>query len=287
MTIIITHPGSAHLDDFLSTCLVLSRAGDIEEVHRREPTQEEINDPSIWKLDVGDMHEPDLKCYDHHQYAMNDCTLSLLLKEWGLLEKALTVHTWLKIAIANDVGGAREVTKILNISYTAIECLSSYVERTVLNLFQKQKTFTKGTALFSLMNIIGRRFFTEIDEYFTLREALEGKIEFLRIKKVPIVSCYKDFPFSRTLVRLLNEKKREVFHDEKGGIAIYPNIRPPGTIALSRYHDDKRVDFTRISHYEKVKFAHPQGFFASLEPLSEYELEQYIKDAIVGKDNSS
>ena len=118
-------------------------------------------------------------------------------------------------------------------------------------------------------------------------EELEGKIEFLRIKNVPVISCYKDVTFSRTLVRILNEKKREVFHDEKGGIAIYPNTRPPGTIALSRYHDDKRIDFTRISHYEKVTFAHPQGFFASVEPLSEYELEQYIKDAIVGKDSSS
>ena len=71
MTIIITHPGSAHLDDFLSMCLVLYRAEDIEKVHRREPTQEEINDLSIWKLDVDDMHEPDLNCYEHHQYAMN------------------------------------------------------------------------------------------------------------------------------------------------------------------------------------------------------------------------
>ena len=234
MTITITHPGSAHLDDFLSTCLVIYRAGNIEEVHRREPTQEEINDPSIWKLDVGDKHEPELNCYDHHQYAMDDCTLSLLLKEWGLLDKALKVHTWLQIVIANDVGGAREVTKILNVSYTTIERLSSYVERAVLDLFQKKKKLKKGTALFSLMKIIGQKFFTEIDEYFTLKKQLEGKIEFLRIKNLPIVSCYKDIAFSRTLVRLLNEKKREVFQDEKGGIAIYPNTRPPGTIALSR-----------------------------------------------------
>jgi hypothetical protein len=282
MTIIITHPGSAHLDDFLSTCLVIFRAGDVEEVYRREPTQEEINDPSIWKLDVGDNHDSDLKCYDHHQYAMNDCTLSLLLKEWELLDKALEVHTWLKTVIANDVGGSKEVARLLNVSYTALEHLDSFVERTVLDIFQKKKKFTKGSALFSLMKIIGRRFFRQIDQYYTLKEELEGKVEFYRIKNVPIVSCYKDVKYSRMLIRLLNEKKREAFQDEKGGIAIYPNNRPPGTIALSRYHDDKRVDFTRISHYEKVNFAHPKGFFASVEPLSDYELQQYIKDAIKG-----
>lgn len=283
MTIIITHPGSAHIDDLLSTCLVIYRAGDIEEVHRREPTQEEINDSSIWKLDVGDKHEPDLNCYDHHQYDMDDCTLSLLLKEWGVLDKALEVHTWLRIVIANDAKGPREVTKILNISFTALGSLHSFVERTVLDLFQKKEKIRKGTALFSLMKIIGKNFFWQIEQYYSLREEIEGKIEFLRIKNVPIISCYKECEFSPMLLRLLNEKKREAFQDERGGIAIYPNNRPPGMIALSRYQDDKRVDFTRISNHEKVIFAHPQGFFASVESLSEYELEQYIKDAIKGE----
>ena len=148
MTIIITHPGSAHLDDFLSTCMVIYRAGDIEEIHRREPTQEEINNPTIWKLDVGDKHEPDINCYDHHQYAMNDCTLSLLLKEWDLLDKALKVHTWLKIAIANDVKGPREVTRLLDISYTALGSLDSFVERTILEIFQKKKNLRREQHFF-------------------------------------------------------------------------------------------------------------------------------------------
>ena len=86
-------------------------------MHRREPSEEEIADPSIWKLDVGDNFDPDKKCYDHHQRIMDDCALSLLLKDWGLWDKAVRVHGWLKIAVANDTKGPKAVTKILNISY--------------------------------------------------------------------------------------------------------------------------------------------------------------------------
>ncbi len=281
---IITHPGSAHLDDFLSCCLVIHKSGDIEEIHRREPNHEEINDPSIWTLDVGDKFDPDMKCYDHHQIVMDDCTLSLLLKDWELWEKAIKVHDWLEIAVANDTKGPKEVTRRLNISYTALRQLDSFIERTILVLFEKSKVIRKGNALFSLMRIIGKKFFMLIDEYFKIRKEIEDKIEFKKIKEVPVIFCYKNIKFSSMLVRILNEKKREILKGERGGILVYPNNRPPGSIALRRHDDDNRVDFTRISKHEKVLFAHLHGFFASLEPMSDYELEQYIKDAIKSKE---
>jgi len=283
MKIIITHPGTAHLDDFLSTCLVIYKSGDIEEVHRREPSDDEINDSSIYKLDVGDKHDPDIKCYDHHQIIMNDCALSLILQDWKLWDKAIKVHNWLTIAVANDTKGPKEVAKLLNVSYTALGRLDSFIERTILDLFKKKKIVKKGSALFSLMKIIGQRFFSQIDDYFKTLKDIEEKIEYKKIKGVLVTFCYKNVEHSNMLVRILNEKKREMWSDEKGGIVVYPNNRPYGTIALSRVNNDKRVDFSRISNYEKVKFAHPQGFFASLEPMSDYELEQYINEAIKGQ----
>lgn len=286
MNIIITHPGTAHLDDFLSTCLVIYKMGDIEEVHRKEPTREEINDSSIWKLDVGNKHDPDMKCFDHHQIVMDDCTLSLLLKNWELWEKAVKVYNWLKIAVAKDTKGPKEVIKLLNISYTALGSLDSFIERTILNLFQKREIIKKGSVIFSLMKVIGKQFFMLIDEYYKTIKAIERKIEFKRIKGVIVVFCYKNVKHSNMLVRILNEKKKEMWQDERGGIAVYPNNRPHGTIALRRYNDDKRVDFSKISKYEKVNYAHPQGFFVSLEPMSDYELEQYIEDAIKGNQES-
>ena len=77
MALIITHPGSAHLDDFLSCCLVVNKSGNIKKIKRKEPNQAEIKDLAIWKLDVGETSDPDMKCFDHHQDGMNDeCALS-------------------------------------------------------------------------------------------------------------------------------------------------------------------------------------------------------------------
>ncbi len=84
------------------------------------------------------------------------------------------------------------------------------------------------------------------------------------------------------LLRVLNDKKREIWPDDSGGIVVYPNNRIPGTIALRKYNNDDRVDFLNISQYDKVIFAHPKGFFISVEPMSDNELEKYIDDSIKG-----
>ena len=152
MALIITHPGSSHLDDFLSCCLVVSRSGNIKKIKRKEPDLGEIKNPIIWKLDVGEIHDSDLKCFDHHQAGMDEeCTLSLLLKNWELWSVANNIHNWLKIVVIKDTLGPKEVTKQLEISFKAMGALDSFVERSVLNFFNKQKEIVKGSFLFSLM----------------------------------------------------------------------------------------------------------------------------------------
>jgi hypothetical protein len=81
------------------------------------------------------------------------------------------------------------------------------------------------------------------------------------------------------LMKALKDKKEEKWGF--GGIGIYPNNRPEGSIAAMRFEDDERVDFTRIADYEKVIFAHSNGFLVALEEnISKKELEKYIGDAI-------
>ncbi|MBY8982655.1 MAG: MYG1 family protein [Candidatus Lokiarchaeota archaeon] len=109
MTIIITHPGSAHLDDFLSCCLVMYKYKDVDEIRRKEPLRVDINDPNIWVLDVGEKHDPNLKCFDHHQNDIEDSTLSLLLKDWNYWEKAKKVYKWLEVSVLLDARGPKEV----------------------------------------------------------------------------------------------------------------------------------------------------------------------------------
>ena len=281
MAIIITHPGSAHLDDFLSCCLVMNKSGNIKKIKRSEPNKAEIKDPTIWKLDVGEKFDPEIKCFDHHQDDIDeDCTLSLLLKYWGSWSIANKVHNWLKIVVINDTIGPEEVTKQLEISYKAMGALDSFVERTILDLFKKEKEINKGSFLFSLMEIIGQNFFALIDEYVTVFGEVKGKLVYKTIKGVQSIFCYKGLNHSSTLTRIIRDRMKEKWPDLKGGIAVYPNKRVKDTIAIMRYHNDKRVDFSRISNYDKVVYSHPKGFFISVEQMTEDQLEQYIKDAI-------
>lgn len=138
MVLIITHPGSAHLDDFLSCCLVIAKKGNVKKIKRKEPDYGEIKNPIIWKLDVGEKYDPDTKCFDHHQDEIdNDCTLSLLLKNWSLWSIASEVHKWLNIVVINDTVGPEGITRQLKISYKAMGALDSFVERSILDEFKK------------------------------------------------------------------------------------------------------------------------------------------------------
>lgn len=280
MTIIITHPGSAHFDEFLSCCLVMHKFKDIDEIRRKEPAKSDINDPNIWVLDVGGKHDPSLKCYDHHQVDMDDCTLSLLFKEWNLWEKAKEVYKWLEVSVLLDAQGHKEVCRFLNIDSNAIASLDSFIERTILHFFQEEEKINSKHILFSLMREFGKYFFVTIREYHKVLEQVEKKTEFKRIKDVLITLCYKDLKHSNHVAFLMREKRRERYPDEKGGIFIYPNKRVPGTIALKRFMDDERVDFRRLSDCKEVVYVHPKGFFASVKAMSDDELEQYIERAI-------
>ena len=59
-TLIITHPGSAHFDEVTAISFILAVHSDTAfRVERREPSEEELADPGIWVVDVGDRYEPE------------------------------------------------------------------------------------------------------------------------------------------------------------------------------------------------------------------------------------
>ena len=64
--LIVTHPGGAHKDDFLACCLLAHLHG--SPIQRREPTSEDLANPSICVVDVGGEHDAQLNNFDHHQF---------------------------------------------------------------------------------------------------------------------------------------------------------------------------------------------------------------------------
>lgn len=274
---IITHSGRAHLDDFLSCCLVINRDLECLLIHRRDPTKEEIEDPEIWKLDIGKGLRPDSKLYDHHQEDMDDCTLSLLLKDWGEWERAKITFLWLETMVMLDSRGVRKTLKHLNMPPPTLAFFDSFVERSMLRLFSKKNIIKKNTLLFKLMRFIGKMFFEEMDEYQSAINLVEKNTEFKEIQDVPVIQYIKKL--TPSLDRVLREKKKAKWG--YGGIVIFPNDRPMGSIAVKRYDEDERVDFRKLSESdENIIFIHKSGFFAVFKAMCDYELDQYIKGAI-------
>ena len=50
--LIITHPGSAHKDDFLACCVLIAESP--VSIHRKDPDSEDLDDSSVAVIDVGD-----------------------------------------------------------------------------------------------------------------------------------------------------------------------------------------------------------------------------------------
>ncbi len=293
MVKIIVHEGNAHLDEFLSACIVIYNEGDINIIYRRSPTLDELNNSIDWKIDIGKKFSPSKRQFDHHlsvflktellPYNVNtlsDCSFSLLLKHYGVWEKALEVYKWLPVVVMLDVRGTKVTEEQFGISRYAITSLDSFVERSILDIFERKKVIEKKSFLFQLMKFIGKLFFHKIDEYFKMYKTANKHAEIYSVNGVPIIKyLYKTY-YSDQLIRVLGIIKRDSFPYDKGGIAILPNKRPKGSIGLKRFNDDNRVDFRRIKDYEKVVYVHHNGFFAVIENICDDKLAVYIEDSI-------
>ena len=110
--LIVTHPGGAHKDDFLACSLLLNFWP--VTVLRRDPTDEELEDPTVCVVDIGHRHEPAKMNFDHHQFSNEHpptCSLSLALQHLKLYEDAKQFCAWLEPAEFFDCLGGRETAR--------------------------------------------------------------------------------------------------------------------------------------------------------------------------------
>ena len=94
---IITHPGGAHKDDFLACSVLLSNHS--VSIFRRDPTEQELEDPEVAVVDIGHQHDPQLNNFDHHQLPRDHeptCALSLVLQKFEIYEDTKEFCSWLE-----------------------------------------------------------------------------------------------------------------------------------------------------------------------------------------------
>ena len=265
---ILTHPGGAHKDDFLACCLMLSQQP--VPVLRREPTPEDLADPGICVIDVGGEHVPERLNFDHHQFHRNlapTCSLSLVLQHLGLYEDARAFCTWLEPAEWFDARGPKQTAEWLGVDRDIIHRLNSPIDITMLRRFALASSLEAGDPLWEIMRFIGedlvdylrsmRDRLDFIEEHSEFWE-LESEGECFRALFLPRTNPLPDDP-SMGLGQFIYSKGME----SKIAALVYPDRRGPG-YGLTRFQDNPRLDFTRITDYADVHFTHAGGFVAKV-----------------------
>jgi hypothetical protein len=283
MKAILTHPGSAHKDDFLACCLFIARHG--LPVWRRDPEPSDLDDPGILVVDVGGEHEPDRGNFDHHQFPAEHepiCSLSLVLQHLGLYEDARAFCEWLEPAEWFDSRGPFATADWLGIERSVVNRLNSPVDITLLRRFAQKRELEPGDPVWEVMRMVGEDLFMYLR---SLRERLDyvsahasvlevaGEGRVVKILYMPRTDPMPDDP-SSGLGRYIEQI------GEKIDWLIYPDRRGPG-FGLSRHEDSERLDFTRIADEADVHFAHARGFVAKTSATDLVRLTELVSRALV------
>lgn len=261
ITQILTHPGGAHKDELLACCLLA--AVHLVPIVRREPTADDLADPSIAVVDVGGEHAPERSNFDHHQFPADHppiCALSLVLQHLGVYEDARLFCDWLEPAEWFDSRGPNATSKWLGVDRGTMNKLNSPIDVTLLRRFAKAKRLEPGEPLWEIMCYIGRDL---LDYLRDLRARLDFIAQNAQIWSVadhevlflPRTDPMLDEP-SSGIDRYLGSLERHHV-----AALVYPDRRGSG-YGLSRHNDDPRYDFTRIAEQPDVHFAHARGFVA-------------------------
>ena len=262
---IVTHSGHAHRDDFLSVCFVLAMCAEernLPTLQRRNPTEQDLSDPSIVVLDVGEKHQPELSNFDHHQFDRNSdpaCALTLLLKDMDIYQEANLGFRWLNVTEKFDSKGPFYVANEIGIEWNKIsDATFSPIEEVILHKFSKFTDFNSKSSIYILMTTIGEELLKNL-ELFTARwQQLSDSITTTSINGNEIVLS----------LGILGN------NDPSFALNAYVSERHPNAIAtithddrgdgycLFRLNDSTKIDFSRIENDERVLFAHKNGFVA-------------------------
>jgi len=280
---IVTHPGSAHKDDFLATCVLISKFG--APVERRDPTPDELLDPSVALVDIGGSDDATLSNFDHHQYPREhapSCALSLVLKAQGLYQDALMVCDWLETAEWFDSRGPHQTAEWLGVSRQAVARLNSPIDITLLRRFAGLTELSSPQTLYEVMRYIG-------DD---LRDHIESSRR--RFDAVKAQAAVWELNLEGELGRALFLERGETLPDEPSALLsrygrhlaggrplfalVYPDRRGTG-YGITRFDDHPRLDFSRVADQQDVHFAHTSGFMCKTTATEPQRLRELIEKA--------
>ena len=252
---IITHPGSAHKDDFLSTSVLLALLNNAE-VFRREPTKADLDDPDTYVVDVGMEYDPVRHNFDHHQDHSLPCAFHLLMKHLGHHDAALQLFAWYRHMSMIDVRGPYRAAEHLGVDSSVLFATSSPIDGYILSTFARIDSLNNRDFLYAFMLDLGKDMLSLIERKLKRLEQLKEQAQVFQIKHLKVVTS--DI---RNAPKLAMELYLRFLDDEQIVMSITPSNRGDGW-ELLRLGDNTLVDFRTIIESPEIRFVHSSGFLA-------------------------
>jgi hypothetical protein len=252
---IVTHPGSAHKDDFLAASVLLATL-DEAEIFRREPTRADLEDPDTYVVDVGLEYVPERHNFDHHQDRSLPCAFHLVMQHLGHHDAAMLMFTWYPHMSMIDVSGPYRTADYLGVDASILFATSSPIDGYILSTFAKVESLNNQDALYILMKDLGSDMIALIERKITRLERLKTETRLVPVKYLKaIFSEIDDDP------KLAMELYLKFLDDPRVVMSITPSNRGEGW-ELLRLSDHMTVDFHAIAQNPEIRFVHHNGFLA-------------------------
>lgn len=275
---IVVHPGGTHLDEIVATGLICRERG-VRPVYRREPTEDELADPGVWVVDVGQLHEPDRRNFDHHQLprdAAPECAMSLVAKYFGLHELLLN-RPWYKAQIQIDSNGAVALAKTLGMRRLP-PALSSPMEEAVYRLWGSGGEGQVADEVIQIVTRLTAAIVDSAEAFGAELKACRPITTVRRVQGVPVI--FHDGEAADAVSNHLRDEWQDT-NDEVIALSVSVDPRAPHGIALYRFEDDPRVDLAQLDGDERISWAHMGGFIAkTVGPLDDADVEELIRSAL-------
>lgn len=257
---IVTHPGSAHKDDFLSASVLLATLGSAV-IERREARREDIDDSDTYVVDVGMVYDPQNHNFDHHQDSSLPCAFHLVMKHLGYHDAAEVVFGWYSHMSMMDVRGPYKTAEQLGVDTSILFAASSPIDGYILSCFSRRDRIDESSFLYGLMQDLGRDMIAMIDQKMTRLELLKKEVKVLPVRQFKTIFSRIDDNPKLSMELYLNH-----LDDPRVVMSISPSIRGTGW-ELLRLGDNFMVDFRALEGRDEIRFIHGNGFVAKTHDM--------------------
>lgn len=282
---IITHPGSAHKDEFLA-CAVLLAENEVP-VIRREPKNSDLKDPTIAVVDVGGENVPEQNNFDHHQLPRDHvptCALSLVFKHLGLYKDAKEFCPWLEVTEWLDCRGPGMTSQSLGIDRDILSRLNSPVDIVLLRRFASQPEHRPGEPIWEVMRMLGKDLVGYIRNYRERTDFIEKHAEVWKLESsgenFKALFMPRTEPLPEEASAGLNNHVLKLGLENEVLALVYPDNRGKG-YGLRRFKDAKQLDFRKLEYESDVHFAHAHGFIAKTSSTDCNRLKHLVEFAFI------